>query len=298
MPKSKKEWVKQLVNQPYESRKIITFVDGKNLNIDTKEKEESYRYIERKPSESEDRGKKYIDLVGLHEFMLDESPKSFLRAHAFNLPSDADESLIEEENTWEEGTPLIPIPLSWKKHLHLPTGHPRKETLYAGHPHARRNYLPVDRFHYSVFEHKFTEVMRVLMHLGATKIEVKHEKGWGKEIAGEVSSDAAYLSGEGTAEAERSSQSEALYYAELDGHEEPSLPDNLSWYHHEPTWQNFVEGRMEFGMREFSLKIRYNDDFGIDADLAAQVLEMGFSLGGSFEEYQETVWEIEGEFLS
>lgn len=298
MQKSRKEWVEYMVNQPYESRKLITFVDDEKMNISSSDKKESSRYIEREPFESEEDGKKYIDRARLATLGLTEHQASFIRAHAFNLPSEADGSLLKEEEGWGEDTPLIPIPLSWKEYLNLPAGHPRRETVYAAHPYSRRNYLPVEKFHYSVFEHKFNEIKSILMHLGATKIEVNHEKGLGKEIAGEVSPDTTYLSGEGSAEVERSSESEALYYAELEGHEDPSLPDNLSWYYHEPTWKNIVEGRMEFGMREFSLTIRYSDDFGVDADLAAEVSKLGFSLSGSFQEHKETVWEIEGEFLS
>lgn len=295
MIKERKEWVNHFTGQPYENRKLVIFVDDEKFDIEYEAGSEDRRYINIETGD-DDLNDLSIDRVGLAMIGLSEGPKSFLEAHAFNLPSGADESLLDQDRPWEQDIPLTPIPLSWRKHLHLPPSHPRREVLYAANPHARRNYLPIERFHYSVFEHKFSEVMRILMHLGANKIDVQHEKGLGKEVGGKVDAKIPYVDTEAEFEVDASSESEALYYAELDGHDDPSLPDDLSWYHSEPTWKRIAEGRREFGLSEFSLTLRYDDDFGIDADLAAEISSFGFSTEFSFEEHQETVWEVECEF--
>ena len=72
----------------------------------------------------------------------------------------------------------------------------------------------------------------------------------------------------------------------------------MSWpeRHRERTWQKVALGRLNYGLRDFQLRLQYSDDFGIDASLAAKVQKGEFSLGGRFEKAQETSWLIEGEF--
>ena len=70
----------------------------------------------------------------------------------------------------------------------------------------------------------------------------------------------------------------------------------MIWYPHEPTWQSAAEARIEFGLKRFSLKLQYTDDYGVNAELAVDAQNSGFSLGGSFEKHQKTVWSFEGEF--
>jgi hypothetical protein len=97
-------------------------------------------------------------------------------------------------------------------------------------------------------------------------------------------------------EAQSSSEERLLYHAELDGSDDPSLPEDLIWYDHEPTWQSVAEGRLEFGLQDFSLKLQYADDYGINADLKVDAESAGFELGGSFEKHESTTWSIEGTF--
>ena len=53
---------------------------------------------------------------------------------------------------------------------------------------------------------------------------------------------------------------------------------------------------MQFGLRDFTLTVRYTDDFGIDSKFAAKVSQTKLSLGGEFTKQTDTVWQIEGEF--
>ncbi|MCS3698393.1 hypothetical protein [Salinibacter ruber] len=200
------------------------------------------------------------------------------------------------KNYIKEDTFVPAVPFSWARSLKLAPGHPRKDTLYVAHPSNKRRFLPVSEFHRLTFEDKFAEALRLLMYLGATEIDVEHRKGWERDFAGELSVNIPDVQGEASIESEVSSSGKALYHAELDGHSEPSIPDNLVWYPHELTWQVVAEGRMDFGLKDFSLTLKYTDDYGIDADLAQDAKTAGFSLGGSFKSYESTVWIIEGSF--
>lgn len=75
-----------------------------------------------------------------------------------------------------------------------------------------------------------------------------------------------------------------------------AIPDDLIWYHHEPTWQNIADGRLNHGLMDFSLTVSYEDDFGINLGLTASAQRAGMELGGKFEDHQNTVWQVVGRF--
>ena len=80
------------------------------------------------------------------------------------------------------------------------------------------------------------------------------------------------------------------------GSDSPRLPENLVWYAHELTWQTVANGRIKFGLNDFSLSVTYEDDFGINAGLRSTVMKAGLDLGGKFEDHQSTVWRLVGKF--
>ena len=258
-------------SQPYGSRQFVTFVP------DSEWKEE----------QADEEGE-VTDVVA--------SVSSFLVADlTLILAKHLVERIIEAR---EHDIPVVPLPLSVASEMNLKPGHPRENLLYAAHPCDPRTYVPAADFHRLTFEHKFSEVLRLLMHLGASTIEVEHVREWGRDFAGRLSAGIPQAGTEGLAEVEAQSSSEErlLYHAELDGSDDPSLPDNLIWYNHEPTWQSVAEGRLDFGLQDFSLKLQYADDYGINADLKVDAESAGFELGGSFEKHESTTWSVEGTF--
>ena len=197
----------------------------------------------------------------------------------------------------KKGLNVNPIPYSWISAFNLPPGHPRENVLYAAHPTLAACYVPVSDFHRFTFEHKFSEILSILMHLGVKEISVEHVEGWGKEFASKVSVGIPSVE-VGIDGSQSTSKSEkALYKAEFDGNVNPILPDNLIWYNHEPTWQSIVEGRTNFGLRNFSLQLIYHDDYGINSGLKAKAEKIGLDLAGNFEKHESTTWSITGTFL-
>jgi hypothetical protein len=87
-----------------------------------------------------------------------------------------------------------------------------------------------------------------------------------------------------------------LFEATLNNLQAPALPQDLVWYPHEPTWQAVAQGRMKFGLSQFSLTVNYEDDFGINAGLKMRVQKVGLDLGGTFEDHTATTWKIHGDF--
>lgn len=200
----------------------------------------------------------------------------------------------------ENGIQIIQIGKAESQKINFPIGHPREGLLYIGHPAQPNIYYTIAEFHRIVFEHKFCEAINLLMSLGATKIEVEHLKGWSKDFSSRLSVPLSEAGDSVKAEAGFNSQvtSSLLFNATLPGTQQPKLPKNLAWYHHEPTWQSIAKGRIEYGLNDFSLSVSYEDDYGINAGLKVAVQKTGLELGGKFEDHQSTVWRIAGEFKS
>jgi hypothetical protein len=183
--------------------------------------------------------------------------------------------------------------------LRLPPGHPRERVIYVGHPVVPTTYFPAAGFHRLAFEDKFTEAIRILMALGATQLEVEHIRGWSEGFAADLSVPlpaAAGIEVAGHAGRQRRSGAALLFRASLSGSSEPKLPEKLVWYPHESTWRQVVDGRMHYGLQEFQLSVKYDDDYGIDAGFKVAVQNMGLELGGKFQEHEATTWKINGAF--
>ena len=96
----------------------------------------------------------------------------------------------------------------------------------------------------------------------------------------------------------KANSSTLLFEATLNNKQSPSIPTDLVWYIHEPTWQTVAKGRMQFGLSKFSLTVNYEDDFGVNAGLKLRVQKAGLDVGGAFEDHLATTWKIHGKFGS
>lgn len=224
--------------------------------------------------------------------------KALLGGTGFLIAEVTKEAIKAWSRARASGVQVLQIGKSEAAHIAFPPGHPREGVLYIGHPAMPNVYYTTADFHRVTFEHKFSEAIDLLMHLGATKIRVEHVRGWSKEFSSRLTvplgeADATVTGGVG---ATRQGGTQLLYEATLAGATEPRLPDSLVWYPHEPTWQSIAKGRMHFGLQNFSLSVAYEDDLGVNAGLKVSALKAGLELGGQFEDHEATTWRIAGEF--
>ncbi|MYL28151.1 MULTISPECIES: hypothetical protein [Halomonadaceae] len=204
------------------------------------------------------------------------------------------------QNTNENLLNILRVARTEADDLQFEPGHPRPRVLYVGNPVDARKYYTLANFHRAVFEHKFTEAVRVLMHLGAKTLTVEHIRGWSHEFAAQLSASLPRLSDNGSAnfKREQKSSDDILFRATLSGCQQPEVPPDVVWQPHEKTWQLVSEGRLKHGLEEFELNVSYEDDYGIDVDLKAKVQEAGLEVGGNFMKHQSTVWKLRGTFGS
>ncbi|MEQ8832090.1 MAG: hypothetical protein RLW87_19950 [Alphaproteobacteria bacterium] len=198
----------------------------------------------------------------------------------------------------ESGVRVLPVGRKESVSLRFPPGHPRDGIVYVGHPSLPNVYFPMADFHRIMFEQKFCESLELLMALGATEISVQCVKGWGREFSSLISAPlgGSAASVEAEAKGQKTKKVEMLYKATLSGTDAPMAPDDLIWFQHEPTWQTIAKGRMKFGLKDFTLSVTYEDDFGVNGSLKTSLSKAGLNLGGSFHEHQATVWQISGTF--
>jgi len=177
--------------------------------------------------------------------------------------------------------------------LKFPIGHPRENELYVAHPTLVGTYYPINDFHKKVFEHKFAELISILVNLGAKKINVEYVSGWDFNTINELEVD---KKAEGKLSLKKIRDRKIIYQAEYKKNESLKLPINLAWYYHEPTWQSVGEGRINHDLQNFNLILEYNDDFGINLDLFAEIQKIGFGTKNTFKKKESTIWKIIGEF--
>jgi hypothetical protein len=216
----------------------------------------------------------------------------------FGVTFDAARLLVEGwARARSEGIPVLQVGISEAATITFPPGHPRDRVLYVGHPATSTIYYPMAEFHRVAFEHKFAEAALLLTSLGATRMRVECVKGRTLDTSVHASASSPYGAEVGCeAGVKQEGSQSAMYEATLRGVEQPSIPKDLVWYPHEATWQMVARSRLEAGLKNFLLEVRYEDDYGVHAGLKAQASKAGLEVGGRFSDHEATVWKITGTF--
>ena len=203
-----------------------------------------------------------------------------------------------QRRTERRDVSVLPITRSEARRLHLPMGHPLDDVVYVGNPAVPSVYFTLAEFHRQIFAHKFNEAVALVSALGARSMTVAAVQGWSREFATSLNLTVPLrvAGGEGQTHARSNSSRELFYTAELKGSGDPRLPQDLRWYLHEPEWQSVARQRIEHDLREFTLHVRYEEDFSVTADVASKISKVGLRAGGSFQRHQSTVWSIAATF--
>lgn len=284
-----------LVSRPYMDRQLIVVIDDAIVETER----QVGKLVERQSLELSDTIPAMASLVASAAGVAAGPAGAVIAGIAGNVLQEWVGNWMKTRGQLQErGLSVVAVGRSEAASLKLPIGHPRHNVIYVGHPSIPSVYYTAHDFHQRTFEHKFAEAVRLLMALGATRIEVEYVQGWGREFAATLESSIPTAVAEIAAKAGTSSTSgsQILYKATLPANKSFVLPDDLVWYHFEPTWQAITNGRLNHGLDNFSLTVRYTDDFGINAGVKAAVNKVGLDLGGKFEDFESTVWRIVGEF--
>jgi hypothetical protein len=293
-----KEYFHQDVsNLPYQERQLITIV----ADALVKEAEKKIEVEEKKEEKTTEEVKGEVTFSDLTS----ELYKMVVKTNAVLLTGEVLGTVaVQAFESWKKsrtsGIVIQPISIRQTSGLVFPPGHPKYGVVYVAHPTKMNVYFPMSGFHRFVFEDKFREALDILMALGASNIKVEHISGWSGDISAaaelKVPTKVDTVSAFGGVEINQSSN--LMFEANLSGHQTPELPEDLNWYHHEPTWQSIALGRKKYGLKDFVLNVTYLDDLGVNAALKAEVLKVGLGIGGNFQDHRSTIWRLRGEFSS
>jgi len=261
----------EFIGLPIYERQLLTFID-----------DESYKAMNNAGQE----GKSFSEII---ESMIKiANPISYFAIETIRAYIKSNEMGID---------PTI-LPSSLVQELELPPNHPQNKTLYAKHPVSDKQYIPMIDFHRYTFNHKFSELIRLLSHLGANYIQVIHIRGYGKEFLSDIKVDAtpAGVDIKGKASNNNSKKNRSIYTSNLEGNCNPKLPDDMAWYEFEPSWNVVAENRLKFGLKDFEIYLDYADDYGINTTLKTKAKKAGFKVSSEFETYTKTSWLFKGTF--
>jgi hypothetical protein len=273
-----------MVALPYARRQRIVVVDDEVLDAELVRTNESAA----NPPQSESLAQKVLREL---------RPPWPSKEVSVERPADATAEAVASLH--EDGVRIMLVSYSQAEALNLPVGHPRDKVVYVGDPASPLVYYPAADFHRKTFEHKFSEAILLLMALGATELVVHAEEGWGWDFATdiEVPIPKKFLEFAPGVNARKTKDSSLLFHATLKPNA-PEVPDGLVWYPRESAWRQVATGRIDYGLNEFSLQVRYTEDYGIDTGFESKVKKVKLNLGGEFKKAKETTWRIEGVFGS
>ena len=183
--------------------------------------------------------------------------------------------------------------------LEFPPGHPLYETVYVGHPLRPTVYVPLASFHRACFDDKVNELFSLLIALGAASVTIRYEYGYRGTTAANTSIilpvQTPLTFGVG-GRASSATGAAGLLEARFNPTGTPQIPEECVWYPSEATWQNVARARLNGGLAEIDIELRYDDNFGIDTKVALSVTGIGFKIGGDFSKHERTLWKFHADF--
>jgi hypothetical protein len=203
-------------------------------------------------------------------------------------------------NLKDSNIDLLPITRKEAKLIKFPLGHPQTDVIYVGHPVLNDVYYTLAEFHRKTFEHKISEAIKLFENLGVKKLRIDHKKGWRNKFSSGANLDIPLenieVDGGANINKTKNKKNKVIDERIYENNDSFKIPEELSWYYHEPNWQLIANGRLNHGLKKFDLSIHYEENFGVDANLKAKIESYGLNIGGQFEKQKSTIWEIKGEF--
>lgn len=198
----------------------------------------------------------------------------------------------------------------------FPPGHPKVDMLYKRHPladvfGANKNnvYIPYDKYDDILLAERESELLKLLVHLGATKITITHNftevdsvdtkgeiRGGAKAVGGIELSGATSSEGRGSSLDKRVFSLAGKKWKDGD----KLSREKFSWVDFEPSWEALIVAREVGGCTRAALDIRENTSFSSDNSFSVKVESAVYSAlasaGINTKANREKVYFVEAEF--
>lgn len=218
---------------------------------------------------------------------------------------------VKEYNTplTQEHLAVLDLKNLEKTGITFPIGHPVANQLYVGHPYIPNKYIPFDNYELALIEDKVREFCQIVQALGATEISIEclnslSNTGNSTSIKqGSIGVDYnnSQITATGNIKKNKNnsfindiSQSLTLHQR-FSPNRTAALPENLVWYHNEPSWQRLYEQRMRGGLDEHEERMETKKSQVVEnselVNVALEVKRMVLSVNGTWEQTMEENFE-------
>lgn len=191
--------------------------------------------------------------------------------------------------------------------INFPMGHPVANQLYVGHPYIPSKYIPFENYELELIEDKIREFSQIMQYLGATEINIESvnsssnnkDSKIDQKLSGGV--DYKLVSGSGNAERHITNKLLEDISQHINLHQKfspkkyPALPENLVWYHNEPSWQRLYSQRMQGALLEHEERIETKKSQVVEnselKQISAEVKWLFVQANGNWEQSMEEKFE-------
>ena len=191
--------------------------------------------------------------------------------------------------------------------INFPMGHPVANQLYVGHPYIPSKYIPFENYELELIEDKIREFSQIMQYLGATEINIESvnsssnnkDSKIDQKLSGGV--DYKLVSGSGNAERHITNKLLEDISQHINLHQKfspkkyPALPENLVWYHNEPSWQRLYSQRMQGALLEHEERIETKKSQVVEnselKQISAEVKWLFVKANGNWEQSMEEKFE-------
>jgi hypothetical protein len=174
------------------------------------------------------------------------------------------------------------------------------DCAYKAHPFTPNLYIPVADYHDYLMQEKKSELLSIAAALGARSVTIKHNRQTvverGMQAGIDEPTGLLNLGGNASVKPEYVRRFSLEYRCDEVPLKLPFKPEHLVWVSSEPLWQRMIKTRLSYGCTRFGVEFGSTQNFALDAQLASRIEQLGFSIGGKYQEHIEHTQEYDVEF--
>ncbi|EJU12093.1 hypothetical protein LH128_15581 [Sphingomonas sp. LH128] len=174
------------------------------------------------------------------------------------------------------------------------TGSAEVGQVYAANPVSDMIYYQIGSYNDDMVDHKLSELERLLNSLGAKHYKVSYQDSDSSQNTASAKVKRV-ASGGLEAELTRARKRRFERSGTSDGRE-PALPNNLMWFHREPSWQALAEARLQGGRREFALSVELEQSLKLSAKALADIKAMKLNVEAGHHRSTNLALSVTGSF--
>ncbi len=189
---------------------------------------------------------------------------------------------------------VIPVTMRQTTELMFRGGSAEIGQVYAANPVNDVVYYQIGSYNDDVVDHKLSELERLLNSLGAKHYRVSYEDSDSSQSS--LSANAKRVATVNLeAEVTRARKRRFERSGTSDGGV-PALPDNLVWFHREPSWQALAEARIKGSRKEFTLTVELEQSLKLSAKALADIKAMKLSVDAGHHKSTNLALSVTGSF--